>query len=321
MKILLSGGAGFIGSHLCDALLAVGHEVTVVDNLITGSLDNLAHLAGEPRFRFWEQDVCKPMPEDEWEAVLHLASPASPVSYGRFPVETLLVNSAGTHNLLERARRCRARFLLASTSEIYGNPTVHPQPEDYWGNVNPLGPRACYDEGKRFAEAITITYGRQYELDQRIVRIFNTYGPRNQPGDGRVIPNFVVKALKGEPITIWGDGQQTRSFCYVSDLVDGIMRVLLAPGATGLVINLGRPQENTILEVANLVKEITGSASPIVHGPARDEEIDRRCPDISRAQQVLQWEPKVELKDGLKLTINWFQHRLSQNLKRHGGSS
>jgi len=319
MKVLVAGGAGFIGSHLCDALLALGHEVTVVDNLITGSQDNLAHLEGEPRFRFWNQDAQQPLAEDGWEAVLHLASPASPVSYSRYPVETLLVNSAGTHNLLELARRCQARFLLASTSEVYGNATVHPQSEDYWGNVNPLGPRACYDEGKRFAEALAITYLRQYDLDLRIVRIFNNYGPRNQPRDGRAIPNCVVQALRGEPINVWGDGQQTRSFCYVADLVEGIVRALTAPGARGMVINLGRPQENTILEVAHLIKELTASPSPIEHGPPREEEIGRRCPDISRARQLLQWEPKVELRRGLGLTMDWFRRHLAKTLERHRG--
>lgn len=310
MKILVAGGAGFIGSHLCDSLLSMGNEVTVVDNLITGSFKNLAHLKGNPRFRFWKQDVCEPLAENGWEAVLHLASPASPISYGRHPIETMMVNSTGTYNLLELARQCEARFLITSTSEVYGNATEHPQTEHYWGNVNPIGPRACYDEGKRFAEALTTTYLRQFDLDTRIARIFNTYGPRNQTGDGRVIPNFVVQAIKEKPITIWGDGQQTRSFCYVTDLVDGLVRALLAPGTKGMVINLGRPEENTILEVAYLIKEITGSCSPIEHGEPRDEEIERRCPDITRARKLLHWEPKVELREGLEQTIAWFRQRL-----------
>lgn len=307
MKALVTGGAGFIGSHLCEALLTQGHQVTAVDNFITGTPANVAHLTQNSNFRLVEHDVVKPLPGEPYDLLFHLASPASPVGYSQHPVETLLVNSQGTYHLLELARRQQTRFLLASTSEVYGDPLQHPQPETYWGNVNPVGPRACYDEGKRFAEALTITYVRLHNLDARIVRIFNTYGPRNLPEDGRLIPNLVTQALSGQPITVYGNGRQTRSFCYVSDLVDGILRAMFVPGTKGQVINLGNPEEYAVLEIAQVVKRLTGSPSPIVHTPAREEEIARRRPDITKAQQLLGWQPRVGLEQGLRQTIGWFK--------------
>ncbi|MBI2886689.1 MAG: SDR family oxidoreductase [Chloroflexi bacterium] len=312
MRALVAGGAGFVGSHLCDALLALGHTVTVLDNYITGDPRNLAHLEASPEFRCLRHDITEPLPEAPCDAVFHLASPASPEGYGRYPLETLLTNSVGTHRLLELAARHRARFLLASTSEVYGDPLVHPQPEDYWGNVNPVGPRSCYDEGKRFAEALTVNFAAQRGVDVRIVRIFNTYGPRNQPEDGRVIPNFLTQALAGAPITVYGDGQQSRSFCYVSDLVDGLLRAMDAPGTAGQVLNLGNPQEYPILEVARLAKALTNSPSPIVHLPGRPEEITRRRPDISKARRLLGWQPTMGLEEGLRKTIPWFEARRAQ---------
>lgn len=312
MNILVSGGAGFIGSHLCDVLLAEGHWVTAVDNLITGHPRNIAHLNGRPQFTFLKHDVTQPWEGGPWDAIFHLASPASPHSYESFAVETLLVNSQGTHLLLELARRFGAKFLLASTSEIYGDPLVHPQPESYWGNVNSVGPRSCYDEGKRFAEALTTSYVKFHNVDARIARIFNTYGPRNDPKDGRIIPNFVTQALRGVPITVYGDGHQTRSYCYVSDLVEGIRRAMFTPGTKGLVVNLGSPDERSALEIAQRVKELSGSPSPIVHTPPREEEIARRKPDIARAKSVLGWEPRVPLEEGLTHTIAWFRQVLVQ---------
>jgi UDP-glucuronate decarboxylase len=310
MRIVISGGAGFIGSHLADLCLARGHSVTVIDNLITGRLTNIVHLLGRPDFRFLERNIIDDQPDVDGDLYCHLASPASPVGYGRFPVETMLTNSLGTHRLLDLARRDRAIFLLASTSEAYGDPLVHPQPETYWGNVNPTGPRACYDESKRYAEALTITYVRQYGLDARIVRIFNTYGPRNDPNDGRIVPNFVTQALRGEPITVYGDGRQTRSFCYVADLVEGIWRAATTPGIDGEVINLGNPLEYAAIELAHLVKRLAGSPSEVVHLPAREEEIARRRPDIAKAGRLLGWTPQVGIEDGLRRTIEWFRTEL-----------
>jgi len=309
VKVLVSGGAGFLGSHLCDALLNEGHEVTAIDNFITGRRENLAHLERQPRFVLREGDLCQaPLPEVD--AIFHLASPASPVGYGLHPVETMLVNSRGTHRLLDLARSRGARFLLASTSEVYGDPLVHPQTEGYWGNVDPVGPRSCYDESKRFAEALTTVYCQQHGVNARIVRIFNCYGPRSAPDDGRLIPNFVTQALRGDPITVYGDGSQTRSLCYVSDLVRGLSLAMFRTETPGRIINLGNPDERPVLEYARLVKEITGTASAIVHVEARPGEIARRCPDISRATSELGWSPMTPLEEGLRATIDWFRDLL-----------
>lgn len=312
MMVLVAGGAGFIGSHLCDALLSMGHRVIVLDNYLTGSPENLEHLKGNAAFQCREQDITKPLPDLPCDAVFHLASPASPEGYGRYPLETLMTNSEGTYRLLELARLHNAQFLLASTSEVYGDPLVHPQPEDYWGNVNPVGPRSCYDEGKRFAEALVVNYAQQHSLDTRIVRIFNTYGPRNHLEDGRVIPNFLTQALRGEPITVYGDGHQSRSVCYVSDLVEGLLRAMFYPNTRDQVINLGNPEEFTVLELAQKAKSHTGSRSPIVHVQGRPEEIARRRPDITKAKELLSWEPKVSLEEGLRQTTLWFQGKLAQ---------
>lgn len=305
MRIVLTGVAGFIGSHLCDRLLADGHTVIGVDNLLTGSLENIAHLAGHPRFTFLHNDVTKPFSlEGAVDAVLHLASPASPKDYLRYPVETLDVGSAGTRNMLELARRWDARFLLASTSECYGDPLVHPQPETYWGNVNPVGPRSCYDEAKRFAEALTMAYHRVYGLRTNIARIFNTYGPRMRPKDGRIVPAFCCQALKGEPMTVFGDGLQTRSFCYVSDLVDGIYRLMMSDHSDP--VNVGNPRELTVMDFALKIKELTRSSSPIVHKPLPVDDPKVRQPNIDKARKLLGWEPKMPLEDGLRLTIDYF---------------
>lgn len=307
MRILVTGGAGFIGSHLCDALIGQGHEVVAADNFLTGSRRNVEQLSAVPRFELAEIDVRHAVPPGPFDAVFHLASPASPVGYGRYPLETMQVNSIGTERALELARQYRARFLLASTSEIYGDPERHPQPEDYWGNVNPVGPRCCYDEGKRYAEALTVTYQRVYGVDARIIRIFNTYGPRNDPNDGRIIPNFISQALRGEPLTVYGDGQQTRSYCYVSDLVRGIQLAMFVDGTDGRAINLGNPDEYSAVEIAEKVRRLAGSASAIAHLPAREEEIARRRPDISLAKSLLGWSPEVSLDDGLRQAIDWFR--------------
>lgn len=319
MKILVAGGAGFIGSHLCEALLAAGHGVMAVDNLLTGSRDNLVPWGHSPRFQFIEHDLSLPLPPElSADIICHLASPASPASYHRYAVETMLVNSLGTYHLLELARRDQSRFLLASTSEAYGEPLEHPQTETYWGNVNPIGPRSCYDEGKRFAEALTITYYRRYALDGRIMRIFNCYGPRSDPEDGRMVPNFITQALRGVPITVYGDGQQTRSLCYVSDMVRGIMALALAQGLAGEVFNLGSPEEHPVLRYAEMIKELAGSSSSIVHTPPREEEVSRRRPDIRKARERLGWEPRVSLKEGLRLTIQWFRSRLTSEAPKPG---
>ncbi len=314
MNVLVAGGAGFIGSHLCDALLALGHRVTAVDNFLTGSAANVRHLQKDDGFTLLEMDVTDTVPDIAVDALFHLASAASPEGYGRHPIETLLTNSAGTHRLLELAVARHACFLMASTSEIYGDPEVHPQPETYWGNVNPIGPRACYDEGKRFSEAITATYVQQKKLDGRIVRIFNTYGPRNHPEDGRVIPNFVSQAIQGKPLTVYGGGHQTRSFCYVSDLVQGLLKAMFGQGTTGGVFNLGNPEEYEIGVLAQRVKALTGSSSQIIHLEARPEEIARRRPDITRARTELGWSPGVALDAGLLETIAWFRETLSAPL-------
>ena len=306
MRILLTGAAGFIGSHLTDRLLAEGHEVIGVDSLITGRADNLAHLEGHPRFRFLRHDVTEPLdiagPLD-W--VMHFASPASPPKYLAEPIKTLRVNAEGTYHLLELAREKGAAFFLASTSEVYGDPLVHPQPETYWGNVNPVGPRAVYDEGKRYAEAMTTAYHTHYGLPVRIVRIFNTYGPRMDPKDGRVVTNFITQALKGEPLTVYGDGSQTRSFCYIDDLIEGIVRLMGVDYAGP--VNLGNPEEYTVLELARLVKELTGSPSEIVFKPLPQDDPKQRRPDISLARRLLGWEPRVSVKEGLQKAILSFR--------------
>jgi nucleoside-diphosphate-sugar epimerase len=314
MNIIVTGGAGFIGSHLCDALLAEGHTVTALDNCLTGSAENVEHLRDHPRFRLVYHDVVEPYHgpyAESVDAIFHLASPASPVGYRTYAIETLLVNSTGTINMLRLATERGARFLVTSTSEVYGDPLVHPQREDYWGNVNPIGMRACYDEAKRFAEAATMEWVRQYDVDARIVRIFNTYGPRNQLDDGRVVPNFITQALRGEPLTIYGDGSQTRSFQYVSDLVDGILKAMFTPGTKAEVYNLGNPGEFTILEFAREVLAATGSRSQLEYRPLLfADDPARRRPDISKAKEVLGWEPVVPLREGLMKTLEWYRSRI-----------
>ncbi len=315
MKALITGGAGFIGSNLCARLVQDGHQVVCVDNLITGRRANVADLEGRPGFRFVQHDVIQPFgPEldEPFDAVFHLASPASPVGYFRNPLATALVNSIGTYNALELAKAQAAKFLVASTSEIYGDPLEHPQREEYWGNVSSIGIRSPYDEGKRFAEALTMVYVREYGLDARIVRIFNCYGPNSDPLDGRIVPNFITQALTGRPITVYGDGQQTRSLCYVSDLVDGLIRALTTPGTAGRVYNLGNPEEHTVLEFAQIIKRLARSQSPIVcDANARQDDPQRRRPDITRARRELGWTPRVDLETGLGLTIAWMREQLS----------
>lgn len=311
-SILVTGGAGFIGSHLCERLLNSGHRVTCLDNLSTGSFQNIAHLSESAGFTFLDTDARRPVAwAERFDQIFHLASPASPVAYFRMPVETAMVNAEGTFNILETARDHGARALIASTSEVYGDPLIHPQKEDYWGNVNPVGPRSSYDEGKRFAEALAIAYHDTYELDVRIVRIFNTYGPRSDPHDGRMIPNFICQALIGEPMTIFGEGDQTRSLCYVDDLVEGLIAAMDCGEAAGEVINLGCPDERAVREFATLIKEILSSPSELQFCPAREEEPIRRRPDISKAQTLLGWEPATPLYAGLERTISWFRQRLS----------
>jgi dTDP-glucose 4,6-dehydratase len=302
----MSGAAGFIGSHLCDRLVAEGHHVLGFDNLLTGATRNIEHLKASPRFEFREWDVCRPVEVDgQIDGVLHLASLASPVDYLAHPIETLDVGSAGTRNLLEIARRYEARFLLTSTSECYGDPLVHPQVETYWGNVNPVGLRSCYDESKRYAEALTMAYHRVHKVRTNIARIFNTYGPRMQLDDGRVVPAFIDQALRRKPMTVFGDGSQTRSFCYVRDLVDGLYR--LAFSDERFPVNLGNPQEMTILEFAERIKRLTGTNAALDFKPLPQDDPKRRQPDISKAKRVLGWEPKVGLEDGLRETIEYFQ--------------
>lgn len=302
---VVTGGAGFLGSHLVDRLLAEGHQVIAIDNLVTGSVENIDHLAGEPRFRFIQQDVTEFLflhgPVDY---VWHFASPASPIDYLELPIQTLKVGSLGTHKALGLALSKGARFLLASTSEIYGDPLVHPQTEDYWGNVNTIGPRGCYDESKRFAEAMTMAYHREHRVETRIVRIFNTYGPRMRLMDGRVVPAFISQALGGKPMTIFGDGSQTRSFCYCSDLIDGIFRLMMSGEL--LPVNIGNPREMTMLEFARAIRAATGSKSKLVFKPLPQDDPKQRRPDISRAQKLLKWSPKVGLDEGLRRTIEYF---------------
>jgi len=304
MRLLITGAAGFLGSHLADALLAEGNAVVGVDNLSTGSLNNLKHLEKEPRFEFREHDICAPFDVGAVDYVFNFASPASPVDYARLGVETLEVGSVGTTNALDIAKKYGAKFLHASTSECYGDPDVHPQTEDYWGHVNPIGPRSVYDEAKRFSEALTMAYHRYYGVDTRLVRIFNTYGPRLEKNDGRVISNFMVQALKGEDLTVYGEGEQTRSFCYVSDEIEGILG--LSRTDEHLPVNVGNPNEWTILDCAKTVLKVTGSSSKIVYHPLPQDDPSQRQPDISKAKRLFGWEPKIDLETGLRLSLEYF---------------
>jgi len=303
--VVVTGGAGFIGSYLCDRLINEKFKVICLDNFITGSLDNVKHLFGNGSFRFIEHNVTKYIDIGEnVDYVLHFASPASPEDYLRFPIQTLKVGSLGTHNALGLALKKRARFIMASTSEVYGDPLSHPQSEDYWGNVNPVGVRGCYDESKRFAEALAMAYHRVHKIDTKIIRIFNTYGPRMRMKDGRVVPNFIYQALHDKPLTIYGKGTQTRSFCYVDDLVAGILKVMRSN--INDPINLGNPHEFTILQLARLIVKLTGTKSKIVFKPLPQDDPRQRQPNIAKAKKILKWEPKVELEEGLKKTIEWF---------------
>ncbi len=304
-RIAVTGGAGFVGSHLCERLLAAGHEVVCLDNFFTGARHNVEHLLGERRFELVRHDVVQPL-VIEVDEIFHLACPASPIHYQRNPVRTIRTAVHGTLNMLDMAREVRAKILIASTSEVYGDPQEHPQRESYWGNVNPIGPRACYDEGKRCAESLTISYARQYGVETRIARIFNTYGPRMHPNDGRVVSNFVIQALTGQPITLYGDGSQTRSFCYVSDLVDALIRLMELREDPGPV-NLGNPRELTIAEMAQIVVQLTGSKSPIRREPLPTDDPVRRKPDIQLAERLLGWSPRVPFEDGLAKTVAYFR--------------
>jgi dTDP-glucose 4,6-dehydratase len=306
MRILVTGAAGFLGSHLTDRLLAEGHYVVGMDNFLTGHPDNIAHLMGDGRFQFVQHDVTNFVyVEGALDGVFHFASPASPIDYLEKPIQTLKVGSLGTHKTLGLAKEKNARFLLASTSEVYGDPQIHPQPESYWGHVNPIGPRGVYDEAKRFAEAMTMAYHRFHNVDTRIVRIFNTYGPRMRPNDGRVVSNFIVQALRGEPLTLYGDGSQTRSFCYVSDLIDGIYRLFLS--AQSDPVNVGNPNEFTVRQLAERVIALTDSKSKLEFRPLPEDDPKVRKPDIARARERLHWEPSVELDEGLRRTIEFFR--------------
>jgi dTDP-glucose 4,6-dehydratase len=309
-RALVTGGAGFLGSHLCDALLGDGYAVVAADNLLTGRLSNLEHLRNDSRFEFLQQDVCSPIECGAVDYVFHFASPASPVDYAAHGIETLRVGSYGTFEALELARRQGAKFMMASTSECYGDPLEHPQTETYWGHVNPIGPRSVYDEAKRFSEAVTMAYYRYHRVDTRILRIFNTYGPRMQINDGRVIPNFMWQALRGENLTVYGDGSHTRSFCYVSDEIDGIVR--LSRSSEHEPVNIGNPTEFTILECAKKVIAVSGSASKIQFEPLPEDDPRQRCPDISKAQRLLGWEPKVDLETGLRLSMEYFRKAVQQ---------
>jgi dTDP-glucose 4,6-dehydratase len=314
MRILITGAAGFLGSHLCDRFLGEGHQVVGMDNFVTGSPDNIAHLIGRRDFEFIEHNVTEfiYLP-GQVDGVLHFASPASPVDYLELPIQTLKVGSLGTHKTLGLAKAKGARYLLASTSEVYGDPKVHPQPESYWGHVNPVGPRGVYDEAKRFAEAMTMAYHRFHQVETRIVRIFNTYGPRMRPNDGRVVSNFLVQALRGDPITIYGEGQQTRSFTFVDDLVDGIYRLFFSDRVEPT--NIGNPGEFTIRELAELVLEMTGHRSPLAFHPLPEDDPKTRKPDITVARRELSWEPRVSLRDGLERTLPYFRNAV----ELHGG--
>ena len=310
MRAVVTGGAGFLGSHLCDRLLERDYEVVCLDNLLTGNTSNIAHLMGHSNFKFIKYNVIDYLfVEGPVDAVLHFASPASPIDYLEMPIQTLKVGSLGTHKALGLAKEKKARFLLASTSEVYGDPLVNPQPETYWGNVNPIGPRGVYDEAKRFAEAITMAYRRYHKMDARIARIFNTYGPRMRPNDGRVVSNFIVQALGGSPLTIYGNGSQTRSFCYVSDLIGGILSLLAAPPSNemGQPFNIGNPEERTIRDLATKIIALAGSSSPVVYQDLPVDDPHVRCPDIRRAKSILGWRPEVSIDEGLQLTIDYFR--------------
>jgi dTDP-glucose 4,6-dehydratase len=303
---VITGGAGFLGSHITDLLLSRGHRVLCLDNLITGNLDNVAHLRSNPDYEFIEHDVTEYINvPGRVNYIWHFASPASPIDYLELPIQTLKVGALGTHKALGLARAKKARLILASTSECYGDPLVHPQPETYWGNVNPIGPRGVYDEAKRFAEAMTMAYHRYHGVETRIVRIFNTYGPRMRPKDGRVVPAFITEALKGEPITVFGDGKQTRSFCYVSDLIEGIYRLMMSDFPEP--VNIGNPREMTVLQFAHEIQRLCKSEAPIVHKPLPVDDPKIRQPNIGRARELLKWEPQVELAEGLQKTIAYFQ--------------
>jgi dTDP-glucose 4,6-dehydratase len=316
MRVLITGGAGFIGSHLCEAMLGEGHHVVCVDNLITGSPRNIAHLESDARFEFAELDVNQPYDVGRVDFIFHFASPASPLDYMEHGIETLQVGSLGSFHSLELARKYGARYMLASTSECYGDPLEHPQKESYWGHVNPTGPRSVYDEAKRFAEATTMAYRRYHGVNTRILRIFNTYGPRLQLNDGRVISNFMKQALRGEPLTVYGDGTQTRSFCYVSDQIEGILR--LDASEIHDPVNIGNPDEFTILECAHLVRKVTGSQSAIVYQPLPQDDPKQRRPDITKARQLLGWEPKIDLESGLRLCQAYFQRAIDLEHGRAG---
>lgn len=310
-RVLITGAAGFLGSHLCDRFLAEGCVVIGMDNLLTGSLHNIEHLFPNPDFSFYHHDVSKFVHvPGHIDYILHFASPASPIDYLKMPIQTLKVGALGTHNLLGLAKAKNARILVASTSEVYGDPLVHPQPEEYWGNVNPIGPRGVYDEAKRFMESITMAYHNFHGVETRIVRIFNTYGPRMRLDDGRALPTFMSQALRGEPITVFGDGSQTRSFCYVSDLVDGIYRLLLSDYY--LPVNVGNPSEITLREFAEEIKALTATSSDIIYEPLPKDDPKQRRPDITKAREILGWEPKVGRSEGLQITLEYFQSRIAQ---------
>ena len=320
MRYVISGAAGFIGSHLCDRLVEQGHEVVALDNLITGARENISHLLGNASFEYIEHDVCEPIQlASPIDCVLHLASLASPIEYLKHPIETLESGSTGTQNMLELARRQNARFLLTSTSECYGDPLEHPQSETYWGNVNPVGPRSCYDESKRYAEALTMAYHRVHGLRTNIARIFNTYGPRMALNDGRVVPAFIDQALRGAPLTIFGDGSQTRSFCYISDLVDGLLR--LSESDERYPVNLGNPVEITIIQFANHISAVLESGIEVEFKPPRLDDPKLRRPDISKAKRVLGWEPKVSLDEGLTLTIDYFRQKCQRTCEDRSGGT
>ncbi len=311
MKIIVTGGAGLIGSWLSEELLKQNYDVVSVDNLCTGNEQNINHLKGNKAFEFIKQDITEPLKKDlgKIDCIFHLASPASPVYYQKLPIQTLLANSLGTLNMLELARKNKARFLFASTSEVYGSPLEHPQKESYWGNVNLIGPRSMYDEGKRFGEALCMAYFRKYELDIRIARIFNTFGERMQKNDGRVISNFIIQCLENKPITIYGSGRQTRSFCYISDMINGLLKFMFAEGLAGEVINLGNPDEKIISEIAYIIKKMTHSDSEIIFKPLPGDDPERRCPDISKAKKLLKWQPCVSMEEGLQKTIEWYKNK------------
>jgi dTDP-glucose 4,6-dehydratase len=311
VRAVVTGGAGFLGSHLCESLLTRGWQVLCVDNFLTGAKGNIEHLAGRAGFEFEQRDVTQPLEvKGAVDAVMHFASPASPPDYLKFPIETMMVGSQGTHNALELARKMKARFFLASTSECYGDPEVSPQPETYWGHVNPIGPRGVYDEAKRFSEAMTMAYWRYHQVDTRIVRIFNTYGPRMRLNDGRALPNFFYQALMGQPLTVYGDGSQTRSFCYVEDLIEGIYRLLESNEHEPT--NVGNPQEITILEFAERIRKLIVTEAPINFHPLPQDDPKQRCPDITKARRLLHWEPKVNLEEGLRITLEYFRRQIAK---------